>query len=123
MADNKAPAAPASKATTFVFTNTSARLYRIAGQKVLPGKQSEPITDPKIIEAVKKSPGFRSKELQEGNVDMPAPVVPNLEKLTVEQAGKLISVEDNLGVLQAWVKSEKRPEVLALINKRVEALP
>lgn len=122
MDDNKAPAAKAPVAP-FVFTNTSARLYRIGGQRVLPGTQSKPITDPELIDAIKKSPGYRSKELQEGRVAMPAPVVINLEKLSVEQAAKLIDVEDNLGVLQSWVKSEKRPEVLALINRRVEALP
>lgn len=51
----------------------------------------------------------------------PEPGVPDITKLTVEQAKKLISAESNLGVLEVWM-DDPRKGIQDLVSDRLAAL-
>lgn len=108
-------------AAPFVVTNTQARMISIAGQDILPGHTSKPIQE-SMIAGVKASPAYRAGWLKDGVVAMPPPKVPEIQKMDLDQARKLIASESNLSILQAWAAADNRPEVLSAITERVKTL-
>ncbi len=104
----------------FIVTNTQARAIHTCGVLLRPGTPTE--IPAEHVEALKKAPAYKARWIVEGVVKMPPPVVVPIGKLDPERAYKLIAVESDLATLRAWIDSEKRPEVLAAIQKRVAAL-
>ena len=122
MADTKKPA--------FQVTNVKPRMISIAGIDIPPGETTGEKTKAgtelshipeKHVEGVKKSAPFRAGWLVEGKQNVvSAPI--QIEKMPVEQAKKLISVETSIAVLSAWADADKRPEIISAITERTKAL-
>lgn len=110
------------------FTNTSARLYQIAGQTFKPG-DTIPV-DGEYVEKLRKTPAVKSGDLKEGRVSMPSPrpldkpaVLPADD---VAKALAYIRAEDELAILHTWTSAEsggaKRPEILTALTERAKSL-
>lgn len=118
---------PKQEEKPFVVTNVpvpgvSERMISIAGQDILPGHTSKPIAS-NLIDAVKKSAPYKAGWLREGEGHaLPAPKVPEIQKMDLDQARKIIATETNLTILQAWAAADNRPEVLSAITERVKVL-
>lgn len=89
-----------------------------------PGDNYIPYSDYAILE---KHPDFKKYQTW-GSITVfgdvaeePEPGVPDITKLTVEQAKKLISTESNLGVLEVWM-DDPRKGIQDLVSDRLAAL-
>jgi hypothetical protein len=109
------------------FTNVSSRLYQIAGKDLKPG---DTVHIPgEHVEAVRKAPAVKSKDLVEGKANMPAPrPIQKPATLPDDMAKALayVKVEEELSTLHAWAAAEsgglKRPEVMTAVADRAKAL-
>jgi len=109
-----------TKQKPFIVTNTQARGIQTCGLTLRPGIPTE--IPPQYVEDLKKSPAWRARWIVEGEAKMPPPQIVPLDKLTPEQAQKLIAAEKDSNVLSAWLDTEKRPEVLAALSQRIKSL-
>lgn len=140
MAKTATKNAPKAQAGSGRFKNTSARLHIIGGQRIAPGKVSEPF-EGAVLDRIRKAPCVVGRkadparrisavkpelvELRYGDEDgpdMPEPIVPKLDKAKDEDALAIVEAQTDVNVLIQMAETEERPAIVEAIRKKLEKL-